>query len=294
MADEQCETVLLQKLEENKDERLTFLRAALIVSREAGKIISNVFKERKTVETKETSADLVTETDKLVEKLIFETLQKEFPNHCFIGEESVSDGAASTLTSEPTWIVDPIDGTCNFVHMNNYVAVSVALVINKQTEVGVVFAPMLNEMYFAVRKEGAYLNGTRLKITHPAQKISSALIATEWGANRDTQKMEVVSQNMMNIVGKHCAHGVRCTGSAALNMCLVASGAIDLYYEWGPHCWDVAAASLMVHEAGGCVTTTKGTEFDMMSRRFISASCRALIDEIVPSLTDIPYKRDDE
>merc|ERR1712080_431582 len=190
--------------------------------------------------------------------------------------ESVSEGATAKLTDSPTWVVDPIDGTTNFVHMNPNVAVSIGFVLNKKTEVGVVFAPILKDMYVGVRGCGACCNNKRLAIQNPVGSLSQALLATEWGASRDSECVKTIARNLVDILLKHGVHGIRSTGSAALNMCFVASNAIDLYYEWGPHCWDFAAASLIVEESGGANTTTQGKDFDLMARTVISASSKKL------------------
>lgn len=287
---EHCNTEaqLFQNLKTD-DKRLPMIEEALEIARKAGKVIASVFYEsNKFVETKATCADLVTETDKAVEKLIFNSLREKFPSHSFIGEESVFDGSLECmLTNNPTWIVDPIDGTMNFVHKNLTVAVSIGLAINKQTEVGVVFLPMRDEMFVAVRGVGSYLNGKRIEVNKNIHDLSQALIATEFGSRRD-ESTAIVSENIKNILMKHRVAGIRCSGSAALNMCEVASGRVDMYYEWGPQCWDVCAGQLIIHEAGGVTTNTLGEDFDMMSRNYLCASSRKLIDQLVPTLIQVP------
>lgn len=285
---------LLRCLSQTKDDRLHYLLSALCIAKRAGSIVENAFYELKNVQEKSDVADLVTETDKLVEKEIFDELKKQFPTFSFIGEESVSDGASAKLTANPTWVVDPIDGTTNFVHMNPNVAVCIGLMINKRSEVGVVLAPMLKETYVAVRGHGAYCNGRRLNIRNPATSLSQALIASEWGASRESHDVETKGRNFIDVILKHGIHGMRSTGSAALNMCLIATNSIDLYFEWGPHIWDYAASYLVVEEAGGVNSCTDGSELDLMARNIISASSRKLIDEIVPTLTQMPVPRDDE
>lgn len=285
---------LFRNLARSKDERLHILLTAITVAENAGNIVEDAFYKLKNVSGKVEATDLVTETDKLVENKIFNALKKEFSDHSFIGEESASDGVPVKLTDTPTWIVDPIDGTCNFVHMNPNVAVCIGYVVNKKTEVGVVYAPILKDMYVSVRGYGAFRNDKKLLIESPVQSLSQALLATEWGASRDKDRVETTGKNMVNVLLKHGIHGIRCTGSAALNMCLIASNSHDIYFECGPHCWDFSAASLIVEEAGGVNTTVTGGEFDLMARSVISASSRCLIDELAPSLTQIPYPRDDE
>ena len=285
---------LLQKLESAEDESLiTIVKTGLSVARNAGSIVEDAFYKLKNVKGKDCATDLVTETDKAVEKVIFDSLKNVFPSHCFIGEESASEGAPIKLTDEPTWIVDPIDGTTNFVHMNPNVAVSIGFTRNKKTVVGIVFAPILKDMYVAVRGFGAVCNERRLRIQNPVPSLSQALVACEWGAGREEERVRDVAKNFVDILLKHKIHGLRCSGSAALNMCFVAANAVDLYFEWGPHCWDFAASSLIVEEAGGANSTSHGAEFDLMDRTVICASSRKLIDDLVPTLTQIPTSRDD-
>ncbi|XP_057291794.1 inositol monophosphatase 1-like [Hydractinia symbiolongicarpus] len=284
---------VLQHLSSKNDERLRYLLTAINTAKCAGKIVEENYYKVKSYAGKGDITDLVTETDEAVEKFIFDSLRKEFPTHHFIGEESVSSGNSAKLTTEPTWIVDPIDGTANFIHRFPYVAVSIALVINKKPEVGLVYAPILKDFYVAVRGEGAYLNGERLRIENPVSSLATAVVATEWGANRDPERVRQVGKNFIDVVTEHGIHAIRSTGSAALNACLVSCGSVDLYFEFGPHCWDVAAGCLVVEEAGGCNATTKGEEFDLMGRTFIFASSKKLIGELVPTLTQIPTPRDD-
>jgi len=285
---------LFQQLSSAKDDKLHILLTGLTIAKNAGSVVEDAFYKLKNVKGKDCLTDLVTETDKAVEKIIFESLKKEFPSHSFIGEESASEGGSCKLTDAPTWIVDPIDGTTNFVHMNPNVAVSIGFVRNKQAEVGLVFAPILKDMYVGVKGYGAYCNDKRLVVQDPVPTLSSALIATEWGAGREEERIQTVGRNLMDVLLKHGVHGLRSTGSAALNMCFVAANAVDLYFEWGPHCWDFAASSLIVEEAGGVNSTSYGSEFDLMARTIISATSRKLIDEIVPTLTQIPTPRDDD
>lgn len=285
---------LIESLTKNKDERLDFLRNAVIIARLAGEIVEDAFYKLKDIHIKSGVANLVTETDQLVEKLIFDFLKEKYPTHSFIGEESVENGASAKLSDNPTWVVDPVDGTTNFVHMNPNVAVCIGLVVNKITQVGVVLAPILKRTYVGVRGHGAYCNATRLNICNPVASLSQALIASEWASSRDAHLIATKGKNMMDVLIKHGCHGVRSYGSCALNMCFVASNALDLYVEWGPHIWDFAASSIVVQEAGGMCTNADGTELDFMARNIICASSRKLIDEIVPTLTQIKVRRDDE
>jgi len=197
---------LLQQLSTSNDDKLHILLTGLLVAKHAGSIVEDAFYKLKNVKGKDCLTDLVTETDKAVEKVIFESLKKEFPSHCFIGEESASEGESCRLTDAPTWIVDPIDGTTNFVHMNPNVAVSIGFVRNKKTEVGLVFAPILKDMYVAVKGYGAFCNDKKLLIQDPVPSLSSALIASEWGAGREDERINIVGKNFIDILLKHGVH----------------------------------------------------------------------------------------
>ncbi|XP_043544121.1 inositol monophosphatase 1 isoform X2 [Chiloscyllium plagiosum] len=227
------------------------MEVAVTIARKAGAVICDALRKEQTVQIKSSPADLVTETDQNVEKMIIGTLKEKFPSHSFIGEESVADGAASMLTDNPTWIIDPIDGTTNFVHRFPFVAVSIGFSVNKQSEIGIVYSCMEDKMYTARRGQGAFCNGQQLKVSGQ-EDISKALIVTELGSNRTPEVLKTVLSNMEKLISIP-SHGVRAMGTAAVNMCMVATGGADAYYEMGIHCWDMAAATLIVSEAGGVV-----------------------------------------
>lgn len=266
-----------------------FYCTAIELVKEAGTVVRKAIGKGKNVETKTDFSDLVTESDKEVEKLLIGKLREEFPNHRFIGEESVAAGLKSELTTEPTWIIDPIDGTMNFVHGFPVVAVSVALAVDKKVVLGIVYNPILDRMYTAREGKGSFCNGTRLHVSGNAD-ISKALIVSEVGSSREPSKMEFVFRNMHRITEK--AHGLRCMGSAALNMCFVAAGEADAYYEFGIHCWDMAAAALVVTEAGGVVMDTEGGPLNLMNRRVICASSKDLADVISQTIEHIELESD--
>ncbi|CAG8523675.1 6572_t:CDS:2 [Paraglomus brasilianum] len=275
-----------------------FLDFAILLAREGGQLILEGSKARYasqgTVFWKAGNpADLVTETDKMIEEVVKKRLKERFPQHKFIGEETVSSGEDSALTDEPTWIVDPIDGTTNFVHGFQYVAISIALTINKEPVVGVVYNPFLDEIFTASKNSGAFLNlSTRLPLSHPhpplplPSSLSQCLVATEYGHCRTPHVIDRKVMSIHNMVarpgdnkwsesGKNAGlvHGVRSTGSAALNLCTAAKGQIDMYWEIGPWEWDVAAGVLILGESGGIVVDAYGPDegpADILSRRFLA------------------------
>ncbi|KAL1919279.1 uncharacterized protein VTP21DRAFT_1971 [Calcarisporiella thermophila] len=214
-------------------------------------------------------SDLVTETDQAVEKFVKQEIAKTYPKHKFVGEESVAAGEKSILTASPTWIVDPIDGTANFVHGYPFVAISIGLLINKEATLGVIYNPILDELYTAVKGHGAYLNNTtRLPLSHPhppppLPSLASCLVSTEYGSNRAPEVLAKKMASIKNLISAHgpenpkggSVHSIRSLGSAALNMCMVARGVTDVYWEIGCWEWDVAAGTVIVREAGGAVVS---------------------------------------
>ncbi|XP_075161186.1 inositol monophosphatase 1-like [Haematobia irritans] len=258
----------------------------------AGKIIARRNETRQEFVCKQGDIDLVTETDQEVEKLLMNGIREHFPDHKFIGEEeSSAEGAPKKLTDSPTWIIDPVDGTMNFVHAFPHSCISVGLVVNKITELGIIYNPMLQQRFTARRGKGAFYNDKPIKVSGQTE-LAKALITSEFGTSRDVEKMQVVKENFEKMAGK--AHGIRALGSAALNMSMVALGAADANYEFGIHAWDVCAGDLIVREAGGVVIDPAGGDFDMMSRRVLAASSIELAKEIAKTLTQYyPQPRDD-
>ncbi|MBN3302612.1 IMPA1 monophosphatase, partial [Amia calva] len=240
---------------------------------------------------KSSPVDLVTETDQKVEALIISSIKQKFPNHSFIGEESVAAGAPSILTDNPTWIIDPIDGTTNFVHRFPFVAVSIGFAVNKEIEFGIVYSCIEDKLYSARKGKGAFCNGVQIRVS--GQKdITKSLLLTELGYKKDSEHFQTMMSNMQRILTIP-THGIRCVGSAAINMCLVASGAVDAYYQIGIHCWDMAGGAIIVTEAGGVIVDIDGRPFDLMSRRLITASSKALADRIAVEIQPFPCGRDD-
>ncbi|KAF0302526.1 Inositol monophosphatase 1 [Amphibalanus amphitrite] len=202
------------------------LSTALKLAREAGGMIKDAFKKKKNVMLKASPIDLVTETDEAVEKFLFSELRKVFPQHRYIGEESVAAGAKVDLTDAPTWIIDPVDGTMNFVHSFPFTCVSIGELASEH-----------------IGQDGAVM-----------PYLSKSLVIGEMGTSPIPEKRECVFENARILVGK--AHGYRFLGSAALCMCLLAEGGADVYYTFGVYCWDVAAGCVICREAGGVVLDT--------------------------------------
>ncbi|XP_039610266.1 inositol monophosphatase 1-like isoform X1 [Polypterus senegalus] len=262
------------------------------IARNAGALICEALRNEVSFMTKSSPVDLVTETDKKVEAMIISSIKKKFETHSFIAEESVAAGESSLLTDEPTWIIDPIDGTTNFVHRFPFVAVSIGFAVQKELEFGIIYSCLEDKMYTARKGKGAFCNGVQLKVSQQ-QDITKSLVITEIGYKQDPHIMELMLSNMERILGIP-AHGIRAVGTAAVNMCLVACGGADAYYHIGIHCWDMAAGVVIVTEAGGVVLDITGGPFDLMSRRLIAASSRAVGERIAKEIQAFPCGRDDK
>ncbi|KDQ51105.1 hypothetical protein JAAARDRAFT_41378 [Jaapia argillacea MUCL 33604] len=231
----------------------------------------------KDVGEKKNSVDLVTEYDVKVEELVKEEIGRMYPEFKFIGEESYSAGSQHPLTDEPTFCVDPIDGTTNFVHGFPFVCISIGLIYYKRPVLGVVFNPFLDQLYTGVKGQGSYLHtrGAQYKLPlappRPLPSLSQALIAVEWGSDRSAPQITAKSDSFLRLAGDpnpsasrggdkakveggKMAHSLRSMGSAALNFSMVAQGGLDLYWEIGCWPWDICAGTVIAQEAGGLVT----------------------------------------
>uniref|UniRef100_A0A8C4Z4L0 Inositol-1-monophosphatase n=1 Tax=Gadus morhua TaxID=8049 RepID=A0A8C4Z4L0_GADMO len=264
---------------------------AVALARKAGTLVRDAVQNDMKVMLKSTSVDLVTQTDQKVEKLIIESVTKKFPTHCFIGEESVAAGEACVLTDSPTWIIDPVDGTTNFVHGYPFVAVCIGFAVNKQLEFGVVYSCIEDKMYTGRKGKGAFCNGEALQVSDQ-RDITQSIVASEFGSTRDPEVMDKVFSTMRKVL---ClpVHGLRGAGSAAINMCHVAAGSVEAYYETGIHCWDFAASAVIVSEAGGVLMDVEGGPMDLMSRRVVAANCQVIAERIVKEIDAFQPTRDD-
>ncbi|XP_023287217.1 inositol monophosphatase 1-like [Seriola lalandi dorsalis] len=264
----------------------------LEVTKKAGEMIREALQKDITVMQKSSPVDLVTETDQKVEQLIISSIKEKYPTHSFIGEESVAAGAPSVLTDDPTWIIDPIDGTTNFVHRFPFVSISIGFTVKKEIEFGIVYSCIEDKMYTARKGKGAFCNGVPIKVSGQ-EDISQSMVLTEMGFKKDPEIFKTMLANIKAILTIP-VHGIRSPGSAAVNMCLVACGSADAYYHMGIHCWDMAGGAAVVTEAGGVIMDISGGAFDLMSRRLIVASSRAIAERIAKEITEFNVGRDDK
>lgn len=237
---------------------------AVNLARDAGKMITGARTDQKSsAAEKKNSVDLVTEVDQAVEAFIIKQIKSQYPEHKFIGEEtySASGQTASILDDSPTWIVDPIDGTTNFIHGFPFVAVSIGFTIKQVPTVGVVYCPFLDYMYTGIKGQGSFLNDKKLPLNSPAPAIGglgNCVVAVEWGSDRvEDGNLKVKSDTYFNLTRQNggMCHSLRSLGSAALNLCAVASGTMDCYVEGGMWEWDICAGWVILSEAGGLMTT---------------------------------------
>jgi myo-inositol-1(or 4)-monophosphatase len=201
--------------------------------------------------------DLVTDADLASQRAIQSYLLGRFPGHGFLGEEE--DGAKSRpgANAPPTWIIDPIDGTTNYVHDFPFYCISIGLEVGGELVVGVVYDPPHREMFAAAQGQGAWLNEQRLA-TSGVSRLEEALIAT--GFPPDLRGNERTLDWWRQLSLK--TQSLRRTGSTALNLAYVAAGRLDGYWAFDNHVWDVAGATVVLREAGGVITNVDGTPFD--------------------------------
>ncbi|MFM8251307.1 MAG: inositol monophosphatase family protein [Planctomycetota bacterium] len=221
--------------------------------------------------------DLVTEADLASQLAIQKLLSEEFPEHRFVGEEEcpADSGLQShqNFSSAYRWIVDPLDGTANYVHgMPNW-AVSIALAHHDQILVGTVFDPILNECFSAVRGGGAWLNDRPLQ-TSRCRVLSQAMIAASFAASVPRGSPEITRFVEM----LHECQSIRRLGSCALNLCYVAAGRLDGYWATAVKSWDAAAGILIVEESGGVVTNLRGGPLDLERPELLASATPELHD----------------
>jgi myo-inositol-1(or 4)-monophosphatase len=208
--------------------------------------------------------DLVTEVDRLCEELIVGSLRKAFPEHSFLAEEATYQSGSQPYR----WIIDPLDGTTNFAHGFPWFCVSIALECQGEVLLGVVYHCMMDELFTAVRGGGAFLNGAPIRVSG-RQPLRRSLLAT--GFPYDLARGN--ENNMDNFLNfQLAAQAVRRPGAAALDLCYVAAGRLDGYWECKLKPWDVAAGFLLVAEAGGCVTNHGGLPYSVYDHRILASN----------------------
>ena len=245
------------------DERSSYLTTAIDSVRRAGALQRQAFGGSFRIDKKGT-IDLVTEVDVAVERMIRALIAERHPTHAVLGEEM--GGPASP--SRYTWMCDPIDGTTNFAHGLPVFCCSVALEVDGVLEVGAVYDPMRDELFTASQGGGAFLNGAQLSVSSTGTLIDALLVT---GFPYSVQeKLEDMVALFARFLSR--SRAVRRLGSAALDLCYVAAGRFDGFWEEGLNPWDIAAGVLLVREAGGQVTDLGGGELDLASGRILATN----------------------
>ncbi|KAH9908865.1 inositol monophosphatase [Xylariomycetidae sp. FL2044] len=271
------------------DEELSEIYAfAIRLGRDAGEILMGFARARwgdagsgeQAFSEKDSAVDIVTKADEDVESFIKTSIEKRYPSHKFIGEETYSKGASRDylIGDEPTWCVDPLDGTVNYTHLFPMFCVSIGFIVDGKAVIGVINAPFMNHFFSSCRGKGAWLNGTQqLPLMRnpippmPARAPGGCIFSCEWGKDRrDTPdgNMHRKVESFMNMAAEAggrngkggMVHGVRSLGSATLDLAYVAMGSLDIWWEGGCWEWDVSAGIAILQEAGGLITTANPPE----------------------------------
>lgn len=244
------------------------LYKALKAARLGREVLLQYFGRLENIEEK-FQAGLVSEADKESERVIFEYLRKQFPEDEFVGEESTLDPTKiPPPRAKGRWIVDPLDGTTNYIHRFPVFCVSIGYEYEGRSQVAVIDVPMMGEVYSAVRGQGAFVNGRRMRVSS-TKTVKDSLLATGFFGDNEAQLQEQL-KIFPGITRE--ARGVRRAGAAAYDLALVARGVFDGYWEKGLKPWDSAAGILLVEEAGGKVCTYRGEPYTPYKNSIVAAN----------------------
>jgi myo-inositol-1(or 4)-monophosphatase len=267
----------------------SFTAVAVNSASKAGEWIKSKLGSITQLDTKYSMHDLVTEVDKGSERMIRNLIATHFPDHSFLGEEGVEPGPEASVKAlqqvsdaEYLWIVDPVDGTTNYVHGFPFFSVSIALAHRGEVIVGVVYDPMRDELFVAERGKGAYVHGRRMQVAEETS-LSRSLIATGFPADHlvalpaNLKEIQAIAPKVRNL---------RVAGSAALHLAYVAAGRLSGFWEHNLSSWDIAAGSLLVQEAGGRVSDLSGDSYHLGVRN-VCATNGAIHNELVAELNAV-------
>ncbi len=258
------------------------LNIAIRAARNAGKIVGKGFENLEKVNFEEkTLNDYVSSVDEESELVIITTLKKSYPDHSFLSEESgIEDGK----DTDHQWIIDPLDGTNNFLRGIPHFAISIALKIKGRTEIGIVFDPINNELFSAVRGQSSQVNGYRTRVTS-ASKLTKTLLATgfPFKAKHHTQAYLNIFKELFLQVAD-----MRSSGSAALDLAYVAAGRFDGFWQFSLQPWDIAAGELILKESGALMTDFEGGSNYMASGNVVAANPK-LLKNILGVIRKHPY-----
>ncbi|HEU4686387.1 MAG TPA: inositol monophosphatase family protein [Nitrospira sp.] len=242
------------------------LAGAVQAAREAGRVLLEYARTGFQIEHKNT-IDLVTDADRAAERCIVDFVRARYPSHRILAEEQ---GVAAHSASPYQWIIDPLDGTTNFAHGLPVYSVSIAVERDGECIIGVVFDPTRDELFTAERGRGAYLNAGPIRVSG-VDRLDHALLVTGFAYDvRDTPNNNLDHFSRFALR----AQGVRRTGSAALDLCYVAAGRFDGFWEVKLHPWDMAAGCVILRESGGTVTDFSGVRFSIYGKELVASNGR--------------------
>ncbi|PFK40319.1 inositol monophosphatase [Bacillus cereus] len=242
--------------------------------REAGERLVESLQKTLTIETKSSAADLVTNMDREIEQFLIRKIKQTFPGHYILGEEGYGDELASS--DGVVWLIDPIDGTMNFVHQKRNFAISIGIYENGIGRIGLIYDPVHDELYHAVKGEGAFCNGVSIPSLEKSA-IENGVIALNatWLTDNPLLNME----KMMQLV--KLARGTRSYGCAALEMVYVATGRLDAYVTPRLSPWDFGGGMIIVEEVGGKVTTFGGTTLSIVEKSSVLVAKPGVYEELL-------------
>lgn len=247
------------------------------VARKAGKHIARSFDRLDTINIEYKSHnDIVTDADLAAENIICEEIEKLCPGHLIIAEERGGDQSAMHGDT-PVWIIDPLDGTNNFAHGLPHFCISIAIMEQSKITHAVIYDPMRDELFTALRGKGAQLNAKRIRVTE-RPTLEQSLLGTGFPF-RNKELLPTYLKTFEPLAQRSA--GLRRMGSAALDLAYVAAGRMDGFWEFGLNCWDTAAGALLVREAGGLVTDFAGSEMDFLNNGNIVAGNRKVFKELL-------------
>ncbi|HTN42458.1 MAG TPA: inositol monophosphatase family protein [Nitrospiria bacterium] len=251
----------------NKTEPSPFLDVALQAAKAGGKVLRKFFATDMRIDFKG-EVNLVTEADRAAEAVIVRTIRRRFPDHRFLAEEGGEHATPESIGSDHKWIVDPLDGTTNFAHSFPMFCVSIGLETRGEVVLGLVYDPLHEEMFLAEKGKGATLNGRRIHVSK-TEKLNASLLVTGFAYD--------VRQDLLNNLDHFSnfslrVQGVRRTGSAALDLCYVACGRFDGFWEMKLSPWDTAAGSLIATEAGATVTDFGNRPYQIYLKEILASN----------------------
>jgi len=256
---------------------MQYLETAVEIAKEAGSLLAGYYERHVPYQIKG-EFDLVTEADRASEKLVVERLRSHFPTHAIVAEE----GTGHESASEYRWFVDPLDGTTNFAHGFPMFCVSIGLERAGVAIAGVVYDPIHQELFTAERGSGAFLNSHRIHVS-ATQSLGESLASTGFPSRKRHHNINIHFYYQLAMA----SHGVRRTGSAALDLSYVAAGRLDFFWEFGLKSWDMSAGTLLVSEAGGRVTDMTGASLNVTTSDHLLAGNGVFHDDILSRFAEI-------